>query len=68
MRNIVLTLVVLLVAFLLLNGFPELEDKKMEDHIWKEQTDTIRKAEAVNQLIQDAAEKQRQLIEKQIQQ
>ena len=40
MRNIVLTLVVLLAAFMLLKGFPELEDKKMEDHIWKEQTDT----------------------------
>ncbi len=51
---------------MLFKGIPELEDKKMEDHIWKEQTDTIRKAEAVNQLIQDAAERQRQMIENQI--
>ena len=68
MRNIVLTLVVLLVSFVLLKGFPKVENNKMEDHIWKEQTDAIKKAEAVNQLIQDAAEKQRQMIENQIQQ
>ncbi len=68
MRNILLTLVVLLISFVLFKGFPKVEDKTMEDHIWKEQTDTIKKAEAVNQLIQDAAEKQRQMIEKQIQQ
>jgi len=42
-------------------------DKAIDDHVWKEQTDTIKKAADVNQLIQDAAGKQRQNIEQQIQ-
>jgi len=35
-------------------------------HVWKEQTDTLKKAGEVNQLIQDAAAKNRQVIEQQI--
>ena len=33
------------------------------DHVWKEQTDMIDKARDVEQLLNDAAQQQRQLIE-----
>ena len=34
------------------------------DHIWKEQTDMIDKAKNVEKLLQDSAEQQQQLIQK----
>ncbi len=37
------------------------------EHVWKDQTDTIDKAKEVEGLIQDAADKQRQSIEDQVQ-
>jgi len=42
-------------------------DKKTENHIWKEQTDTIKKADEANQLIQNAAKNQQQEIDQQAQ-
>ena len=39
------------------------ETQKVEDHVWKEQTDMIDKAKEVELLINDAALQQRQLIE-----
>jgi len=39
------------------------ETQKVEDHVWKEQTDMIDKAKDVEVLINDAALQQRELIE-----
>ncbi|OUR64630.1 hypothetical protein A9Q79_04835 [Methylophaga sp. 42_25_T18] len=39
------------------------ETQKVEDHVWKEQTDMIDKAKDVELLINDAALQQRELIE-----
>jgi len=39
-----------------------------KDHIWKEQTDMIDKAKTVEQLVNDAAIEQKQLIDLQVQQ
>jgi len=68
MRNLLLTLVILLVSFLIYRGYSDGEDKNIEDHVWKEQTDALKKADQVNQLIQDAAAKKRLQIEQQTQQ
>jgi len=39
------------------------ETQKVEDHVWKEQTDMIDKAKEVELLLNDAALQQRELIE-----
>ena len=65
MRYFLLILVVMLISSLIIKGCLDSERKNAGDHVWKEQTDTIKKAEEVNQLILDAAEKQRQNIEQQ---
>ena len=62
MRYLLLTL---LIAFLFIGGCSDGKDKKTENHIWKEKADTIKKAEAVKQLMQESAEKQKQAINKQ---
>jgi len=36
------------------------------DHVWKEQTDTLDKAKAVEGIIKDAAKEQREVIEENI--
>ncbi|MBN4079018.1 hypothetical protein JYT26_00090 [Beggiatoa alba] len=43
------------------------EPAKTNDHFLKEKLDTIKKAEAVEQLIQDATAKQRRMIDEQTQ-
>ena len=68
MRSILLTLSIILVSFLVFKGYSGGEDNNIEDHVWKEQTNTIKKAKEATQLIQDAAIKQRQEIENLIQQ
>lgn len=40
-------------------------DNEVEDHVLKEKTDTIEKAKELEQLIQDAADKQQKKINKQ---
>jgi hypothetical protein len=35
------------------------------DHVWRAQTDTLEKAKDVDQVIQDAAERQRRALEEQ---
>jgi len=50
-----------------MRGCSEDKDIKIEGHVWKEQTDTIKKADEVNQLIQDAAKNQQQEIDQQTQ-
>ena len=42
----------------------ESPQKVEQDHVWKEQTDMIDKAKGVEQLLQDSAEKQQLLIQK----
>lgn len=59
MRYLLLILVVMLLSSVIIKGCLDSEDKDAKDHVWKEQTDTIKKAEEVNQLILEAAEKQR---------
>jgi len=68
MRYLFVMLVIVLLTPLILRGCSDDEDKKVEDHVWKEQTDTIKKADEANQLIQDAAKKQQQEIDQQSQQ
>lgn len=68
MRNILLALAILIVSFLVITGYTDSAAKKNGDHVWKEQTDTIIKAAEVNQLIEDAATKHRQQLERQLQQ
>ncbi len=40
-------------------------DNKVEDHVWKEQTDTIEKAKEVEQLIQNTFQQQKQNVDEQ---
>jgi len=40
-------------------------DKEPGEHVWKEQTDTIERAEEVNRLIMDAADERRRSIDEQ---
>lgn len=67
MRYLFVMLVIVLLTPLILRGCSDDEDKKVEDHVWKEQTDTIKKADEANQLIQDAAKNQQQEIDQQTQ-
>ena len=53
-------LLLLLVPFLFLVGC---SDNKVEKPVWQEKIDTIEKAKEVEQLIQNAAQQQRQQIE-----
>ena len=57
MRYLFVMLVIVLITPLIMGGCSDDTDKKTEDHVWKEQTDTIKKADEVNQLIQDTAKK-----------
>lgn len=41
--------------------------QQKKDHVWKSQTDTIEKAKAVEGIIQDSADSQRQQIQEQTQ-
>jgi hypothetical protein len=43
------------------------EQNKVEEHVWKEQTDMIDKAKNVEQILNDAAQQQQELIEQQTQ-
>jgi hypothetical protein len=56
---------ILLTLFLLASGCSD--DKKVEEHVWKEKTDTIQKAKEVEQLIQEAAKQQQQKADEQLQ-
>lgn len=43
------------------------KSKTQGDHVWKEQTDTLDKARAVEGILEDAAQEQREAIEENIQ-
>jgi hypothetical protein len=68
MRYLFVMLVIVLLTPLVMRGCLDDTDKKTENHVWKEQTDTIKKADEASQLIQDATKKQQQEIDKNIQQ
>jgi len=60
-----LYLLILPVIFLL-SACSDERDKVAEgEHIWKEQTQALEKAQAVDQMVQDAHAQQRQLIDEQ---
>ena len=42
-------------------------DKSTDEHVWKEQTQTIDKANEVEGLLQGAADRQREIIDEQMQ-
>ena len=56
---------VLFVSVLVLLGACSKSDEKIEDHVWKEKTDTIDKARDVEQPTLDSAAQQREQINKQ---
>lgn len=41
------------------------DDREPGDHVWKEQTDAIKKAEDVERLLMETDERRRELIEQQ---
>jgi len=68
MRLVLLMASLVIVSLLVIKGYSGGGDYKVKDPAWKNQTDPIKKANDVNQLIQDTANKQKQKLEKQIQQ
>ena len=63
-----LNTLILLASVLFITACSENSDgKASDDHVWKEQTDTIDKAKEVEGLLQDAAEQQRKIIDEQSQ-
>ena len=67
MRILFVILMIVLITPLILRGCSDDKNKNIEDHVWKQQTDTIKKADEVNQQVQDAAKIQRQEIDQQTQ-
>jgi len=43
------------------------KSKLTGDHVWKEQTDTMERAKAVEGMLEDAAQEQRKMIEESVQ-
>lgn len=56
---------ILLMSILLLISCSEDNSSQSNDHVWKEQTETIDKARAVEDLLMDSAEDQRRQIQDQ---
>ena len=59
-------LTVLVLPILFIMGCSE-EQNKVEEHVWKDQTEMIDKAKNVEQMLNDAALQQQKLIEQQTQ-
>lgn len=59
------TIILVLIAM----GLPACSDEqnKVEEHVWKKQTDIIDKAKDVEKMLNDAAVQQQKLIEEQTQ-
>jgi len=55
----------LLLMSILINGCSDDNNPQKNDHVWKEQTQAIEKAKAVEGLLQDSAEEQRRQIQDQ---
>lgn len=61
-------LTLLLTGFMWLGACQDNSDtEKNRDHVWKEQTDTLNKARAVEDTLHESAEKQRQQIQEESQ-
>lgn len=56
---------ILLISIFILNGCSEDNNSQNNDHVWKEQTEAIDKAKAVEGLLMDTAEDQRRQIQDQ---
>jgi hypothetical protein len=68
MRFILMMASLLIVSVLIFKGYSNGLDSNYDSHVGGQQVDPIKKATEVNQLIQDAANTQRQELEKQLQQ
>ena len=60
--------IMVLTLFISACNDPDTPKKIGEDHIWQEQTDMIDKAKAVEQIVNDAAKQQQQVINQQLNQ
>lgn len=60
--------IIVLTLFISACDDSESPKKVAKDHIWKEQTDMIDKAKAVEQLVNDAATQQKLTIDQQVNQ
>jgi len=68
MRFVLMMASLLIVSLLIFKGYSNGPGSKNYGHVGGQQVDSLEKADQVNQLIQDAANTQRQELEKQIQQ
>ena len=59
------TIFILFVALIMMIGCTNDDTQKKKEHVWKEQTDTMKKAQAVEGVLQDSAEAERKQIEEQ---
>ncbi|PHS26366.1 MAG: hypothetical protein COA83_03150 [Methylophaga sp.] len=59
-------LIVLILPIMLVVGCSD-EQNKVEEHVWKEQTEMIDKAKDIEQMLNDAALQQQKRIEQQTQ-
>lgn len=67
MRFVLMMASLLIVSLLIFNGYPNGLGSNSDDLVGGQQVDPLKKAGEVNQLIQNAANTQRQELEKQIQ-
>ncbi len=67
MRFVLMMASILIVSILIFKGYSNGLSNQHDDHVEGGQIDPLKKAGEVNQLIQDAANTQRQELEKQIQ-
>ena len=68
--NIQIASILLLSVFLVASCSDDEDKNKNEltgEHVWKEQTDTMDKARAVEGMLEDAAQEQREMIEQNVQ-
>lgn len=67
MRFVLMMASILIVSILIFKGYSNGLSNKHDDYVGGEQNDPLKKAGEVNQLVLDAANIQRQELEKQIQ-
>ena len=61
------TIFILLAMLILMAGCSNDDSQEKKAHVWKEQTDTLNKAKAVEGVLQDSADAERKQIEDQTQ-
>lgn len=67
MRFLLMMAALLIVSYLVFKGYEPGLDNIKDNHVGGDQIDPLKKARDVNQIIQDAAQIQRQVLEKQSQ-